>query len=90
MNEEVKISRAEGTRLRPADEKRAKKTRDNAKLWGLVKAAVALVDGSRVMAKGVYEISPAAMIALRHHCDNVRFDLKMQELEMQGGGEDDE
>lgn len=84
------MSSKQGTRrFKDAEEKRAKKARETARLWSLVKAAVKVIDSSRVVSRGVYEMDPAAVIALRHHCDEMRFALKMHELELLNGGEDE-
>jgi len=76
------MAKAAGTRFKDAEEKRAVRARETAKLWKLVKAAVRVVDTSRPVGRGVYEITPESMIALRHLCDEMRFPLKMHELEM--------
>jgi acyl-CoA hydrolase len=81
-------STREGTRrFKDAEERRAQRAKHDSRMWTLVKAAVRLVDSASMMSRGVYEISPAVMIALKHHCDGMRFDLKMQELELQNGGD---
>lgn len=81
---------ATGTRFKDAEEKRARKSRENANLWKLVKAAIRVVDASRMLGRGQYEIPPEAMIALKHHCDEMRFPLKMMELEAMSEGDNDE
>lgn len=82
--------KAEGTRFSETLERRAQRTRLEAQLWKLVKSAVRLVDASRPVGRGVYEIHPEIMIALKHHCDEMRFPLKMQELELKKEGLNDE
>ena len=79
-----------GTRFKDAEERRAVRSRENANLWKLVKAAIRVVDASRTLGRGRYEIPPEAMVALRHHCDEMRFPLKMMELEAMKEGENDE
>lgn len=82
------MSSRQGTqRFKDAAEKRAVRAKETARLWSLVKAAVRVMDSSRVVSRGVYEVDPAAMIALRHHCDEMRFALKMHELELLNGGD---
>jgi len=80
---------ARGTRFKDAEEKRAKNSHESAKLWKLVKAAIRVIDDSRQVGRGQYEIPPHAMIALKHHCDEMRFPLKMMELESMKEGEND-
>jgi hypothetical protein len=82
MTNESKCRSASGTRFKDAEEKRAVEAKETAKLWRLVKAAVRVVDASRSVSRGVYEIAPEAMIALRHLCDEMRFPLKMHQLEI--------
>lgn len=81
--------KATGTRFKDAEQRRAVKSRQTAQLWKLVKAAIRLIDGSRPVGRGVYELAPEAMIALKHHCDEMRFPLKMHELELLNGGNDE-
>ena len=81
---------ATGTRFSDSAEKRAKVSRETAVLWKLAKAAIRIVDSSRQIGRGQYEIPPEAMIALKHHCDEMRFPLKMMELEVMKEGENDE
>lgn len=79
-----------GTRFKDTEERRAVKTRKTAQLWKLVKAAVKLVDSSRSVRAGLYEIDPAAMLSLRHSCDELRVQLKMHELDLMEVEGDDE
>lgn len=81
---------ATGTRFKDGEERKARRARENANLWKLVKAAIRVIDASRQLGRGQYEIPPEAMIALKHHCDEMRFPLKMQELEAMKEGENDE
>lgn len=82
--------KATGTRFKDSEQRRGMRSRQNAQLWKLVKAAIRVIDGSRVMGRGLYELAPEAMIALKHLCDEMRFPLKMHELELLNGGGDDE
>lgn len=82
--------KATGTKFKEHEEKRAKQARKEAQLWKLVKSAIRAVDASRVVGRGVYEIPPELMVALRHQCDELRFPLKMQELEMKKNESEEE
>lgn len=81
---------ATGTRFKEGDERRAMRAKENAQLWKLVKAAMLVIDSSRRVGIGVYEIPPEAMLAMKHRCDDLRFPLKMQELEAAKEGKNDE
>jgi hypothetical protein len=82
--------KATGTRFKDSEQRKAARSRQNAQLWRLVRTAVRLVDASRPMGKGEYEIPPEAMISLKHRCDELRFELKMHDLELLQEGENDE
>lgn len=77
-----------GTRFKDAEQRKATRARETARLWRLVRAAVRLVDSSKPMQKGVYEISPEAMFALKHQCDEMRIPLKLHDLELMSGEAD--
>lgn len=81
--------KATGTRFKIAEEKRARRSMQTARLWRLVRSAVMLVDNAKNVAKGLYEIEPAAMIALRQYCDEMRLPLKIHERELMEGSNDE-
>lgn len=82
--------KATGTRFKDSEQRRGVRSRQTAQLWKLVRAAIRVVDGAHVMGRGVYELHPEAMLALKHLCDEMRFPLKMHDLELLSGGGDDE
>jgi hypothetical protein len=83
----MEFSTARGTRFKENEERRAQRARESARLWKVIKAAVRVLDGSRPISRGVYEIPPEAMISMRHECEGVRHMLAQQEAEMKAEGE---
>lgn len=81
----MSIRKATGTRYKDAEERRAGRARETARLWRLVRAAIRVVDSSESVRKGVYCISPDAMIALKHQCDELRIPLRMHDIELLSG-----
>lgn len=87
MDDFITRSTARGTRFKEAEERRGQRAKESARLWKVIKAAIRVVDGSRTIGRGMYELQPEAMIALRHECDGVRHMLAQQEMELKAEGE---
>jgi hypothetical protein len=81
---------ASGTRFKQEEDSKAAKAKKVARLWSLVKAVIRMVDSSEYVSKGVYRINPEAMIEVKHFCDEFRFDLKMQRLEIAKAEKEDQ
>lgn len=84
MDMDVQISKrpARGTVFKDAEERRAVNAKESSRLWRALRAATRLVDESRPVGRGVYEISPETMIALRHHCESLRHKLEQHDREL--------
>jgi hypothetical protein len=71
-----------GMKHTDATESRGQQTRERAKLWRAVRAAIALVDASRLRAKGVYDIAPDKMLRLRDCVDDLRDAMARHDREL--------
>jgi hypothetical protein len=60
-----------------ADDARAR-----ARVWKTVRAASRLADGLKMVGKGVYEIRPELVIALRQACEDVAHLLRQHDAEL--------
>jgi hypothetical protein len=88
MNTQISKRPARGTVFKDAEERRAVNAKEASRLWRALRAATRLIDEARPVGRGVYEISPETMIALRHNCDSLRHKLEQHDRELsQEGGE---